>query len=251
MICRGCGNVDLTIESAPSTMSILSSLRAEPVAAVVFDMDGTLIDSETVFRSALFSASMDLGFEMTPDIHADIVGGTAENTRNVLTRAFGEAFSFTHFYDRCTVHVEAELARNPLRPKPGAVELITLLADNGIPLAVATSSRRVHASDHLRNVGLLPFFQAVVTRDDVTHPKPHPEPYLTAAQRLGVDPAQCLAFEDSATGAQAAIAAGMRTILVPDQQKPRDGVEALCALVLNNLSDANVHLEQILLKAEA
>lgn len=227
-------------------MPMTSHLWSERIEAVVFDMDGTLIDSEAVFRTALFNACSDMGFEMTQATHMRILGGTAENTRRVLADAFGDKFPFEEFYDRCTVHIETELVRTPMRPKRGATDLIRYLDETGIPMAVATSSRMIHASEHLGAVGLLPFFRTLVTRDDVMNPKPHPEPYLTAAERLGVDPVRCLAFEDSATGARAAVAAGMRTILVPDMHRPGRDIADLCALVLDDLTHAHTHLASIL-----
>jgi len=221
-------------------------LLAEPIEAVLFDMDGTLIDSESVFRTALFNACADLGFEMTADIHTSIIGGTAENTRRVLFDAFGEAFPFPHFYDTCTMHIQAELERNPMRAKRGAEDLLQFLDNTGIPMAVATSSRHVHANGHLAKVGLLPFFRTVVTRDDVTNPKPHPEPYLTAAKRLDIHPSRCIVIEDTPTGVLAATSAGMRTILVPDMQKPPAEIVALCSLVLEDLTHAHDHLAKVL-----
>lgn len=226
-----------------------SPLLSEPIEAVVFDMDGTLIDSEAVFRAALFHACTDLGFEMTHDIHARILGGTADNTKQVLADTYGVAFPFRQFYDRCAAHIKNTLEETPIRTKPGAEELIRFLDKKSIPMAVATSSRLVHASSHLKSVGFLPFFQTLVTREDVTFPKPHPEPYLKAAQRLSINPARCIAFEDSTTGVRAATAAGMRTILVPDLQRPADDVASLCALVLDSLTDAHVHLVDIFAEA--
>ena len=219
-----------------------SPLLSEPIEAVVFDMDGTLIDSEAVFRAALFRACTDLGFEMTDAIHAKILGSTADHTKQVLTDTYGAAFPFLQFYDCCAGHVQNAFEETPIRTKPGAEELIRFLDKRNVPMAFATSSRLVNASSHLKLVGFLPFFQTLVTREDVTFPKPHPEPYLTAAQRLRIDPARCIAFEDSATGARAAVAAGMRTILVPDLQRPADDIASLCTLVLDSLADAHMHL---------
>ena len=227
-------------------MSGPSHLLAEPIEAVLFDMDGTLIDSESVFRSALFSACAELGFEMTTEIHHNIVGGTAENTKRVLHQAFGEAFPFTDFHDVCTMHIQAELERNPMRTKRGAQDLVQFLDQSGIPMAVATSSRHMHANGHLSQVGLLPYFRTVVTRDDVANPKPHPEPYLMAARRLDIHPSRCIVIEDTPTGVLAATSAGMRTILVPDTKQPPAEIAALCSLVLEDLTHAHHHLARAL-----
>src|SRR5690606_8655070 len=124
--------------------------------------------------------------------------------------------------------------------KPGARELIEGLRARSIPTAIATSSRRPHASHHLAAAGLLDLFETVVTRDDVLHPKPHPEPYLTAARRLGSDPRQCLALEDSNAGVLAAHAAGMQTVMVPDLVHPTPDTWALGITVVESLDQVRL-----------
>jgi HAD superfamily hydrolase (TIGR01509 family) len=119
--------------------------------------------------------------------------------------------------------------------KPGAVELIGELKARHVPMAVATSSRAAHALTHLGTAGLLDMFEAVVTRDDVTQPKPHPEPYLTAAHRLGVVPARALAIEDSAAGIRSAHSAGLQTVLVPDLVPPTKETVKLAKAVFADL----------------
>jgi HAD superfamily hydrolase (TIGR01509 family) len=112
----------------------------------------------------------------------------------------------------------------------GVTALLDELRARGIPAAVATSSRAAHALPHLGTAGLLDLFETVVTRDDVTHPKPHPEPYLTAARRLAVAPGGCLAIEDSHSGVRAAHAAGLQTLMVPDLVAPSPEIEGLCTV---------------------
>jgi HAD superfamily hydrolase (TIGR01509 family) len=121
--------------------------------------------------------------------------------------------------------------------KAGVPELLKELKARRIPMAVATSSRAPHALGHLGTAGLLDMFHAIVTRDDVKHPKPHPEPYLTAARHLGIAPANCLAIEDSHSGVRAAHAAGMQTIMVPDLIPPTDELRALCHAVMASLHE--------------
>ena len=113
--------------------------------------------------------------------------------------------------------------------------LLDELSARRIPAAIATSSGSAHALRHLGTAGLIDRFVTIVTRDDVADPKPHPEPYLTAAARLRIDPADCLAVEDSRAGVQAAHAAGMQTVMVPDLVHPTDEIVQLCAAVLDSL----------------
>ena len=209
-------------------------LRLQPFEAVIFDMDGTLLDTESVFRTIVFEVCTELGFEMTDAVHMSMVGGSHERTNQLLVEAYGVAFPYTLFDERCRIMMR-ERSHGGVPVKQGARELIGELRERGIPTAVATSSRQPHAHTHLGAAGLLDLFETIVTRDDVLHPKPHPEPYLTAARRLGIDPLHCLAVEDSHAGVQAAHAAGMQTVMVPDLVHPSEEIRALGIAVLDSL----------------
>src|SRR4051812_38068508 len=201
----------------------------KPFAAVVFDMDGTLLDTELVFKDIVWDVSRDLGFTMTTDIHGRMVGSSHEATNQMLVEAYGVAFPYEMFDAECRRLMHARMAQ-AVPVKAGVPELLKELKARRIPTAVATSSRSPHALGHLGTAGLLDMFQAIVTRDDVTHPKPHPEPYLTAARHLGVLPASCLAIEDSHSGVRAAHGAGMQTLMVPDLVPPTDEIRTLCTI---------------------
>ena len=214
-------------------------LRLEPFEAVIFDMDGTILDTESVFRTIVFEVCTELGFEMTDAVHRSMVGGSHEHTSRLLIESYGVTFPYALFDERCRV-IMRERSHAGVPVKHGARELIGELRERGIPAAVATSSRNPHAQHHLSAAGLLDLFETVVTRDDVVNPKPHPEPYLTAARRLGVDPLHCLALEDSYSGVRAAHAAGMQTVMVPDLVHPDDEILALGIAVMESLH--HVHL---------
>ena len=214
-------------------------LRLAPFQAVIFDMDGTILDTESVFRTIVFEVCTELGFEMTDAVHMSMVGGSHERTSQLLIEAYGVTFPYTLFDERCRV-IMRERSHAGVPVKRGAREFISELRERGIPTAVATSSRNPHATHHLGAAGLLDLFETVVTRDDVVNPKPHPEPYLTAARRLGVDPLHCLALEDSYSGVRAAHAAGMQTVMVPDLVHPDDEILALGIAVMESLH--HVHL---------
>ena len=209
-------------------------IRLQPFEAVIFDMDGTLLDTESVFKTIVFEVCTELGFEMTDALHMSMVGGSHEHTNKLLLESYGVSFPYTLFDERCRV-IMRERSHGGVPVKPGALELVQELRERNIPTAVATSSRNPHAQHHLTAAGLFDMFETIVTRDDVVHPKPHPEPYLTAASRLGVDPLKCLALEDSHSGVRAAHAAGMQTIMVPDLVHPSEEIRALGIAIMESL----------------
>ena len=209
-------------------------MQIKPFDAVIFDMDGTLIDTEAVFRTIVFEVCTDLGFEMTDSIHLSMVGSSHETTNQLLVEAYGVTFPYALFDEKCRSFMH-ERMHEAVPVKHGARELLRELKDRRLPVAVATSSRAAHAQLHLGAAGILDLFDTIVTRDDVQHPKPNPEPYLTAAKRLGIAAARCLAVEDSHTGVRAASAAGMQTIMVPDLVSPTEEIEAMCTAVLESL----------------
>ena len=186
-----------------------------PFDAVVFDLDGTLIDTESLCNEAGLEACANLGFPVSPAFFESLAGIDDRTRARLIEEEVGspvELQAFLTEWDRlCTVRFAQGI---PL--KAGAVELLGRLGAARVPLALATSSRRGPAEEKLAAARLRQHFRTVVTFDDVAAPKPAPDPYLLAAQRLGVPPACCLAFEDSETGARSAQAAGLTVVQVPD-----------------------------------
>jgi HAD superfamily hydrolase (TIGR01509 family) len=199
-------------------------------------MDGLLIDSEQLYREAIFASCGALGYAMTRDQHLLMIGAPWDANRAQLKGWFGEAFPAEDFLADCSVRFHA-MAEDGVPLRPGVRELTAFLAAEGVPSAVATSARRTSATQHLTHVGLIDGFRAVVTRDDVSHGKPHPEVFLTAAERLGIDPADCLALEDSHNGVRAASAAGMMTVMVPDLLEATPDIAARCVHVARDLHE--------------
>ena len=189
--------------------------RRERPAAVLFDMDGVLIDSEGIALQAVAHAANVVGHLIPDTVAHQLIGRGRDGGSLVLVTALGGTFPVVRFWDVWHADYRERVAAGvPL--KPGALGALQALSDAGIRAAVATSTETALARYKLEQAGLLAHIEVVVGRDAVTHGKPAPDLYLHAARELGVDPRQCWAFEDSLPGLTAAVAAGARTHWVPD-----------------------------------
>jgi HAD superfamily hydrolase (TIGR01509 family) len=214
----------------------------DPLDAVVFDMDGLLLDTEVLFREAMFAAGATMGRPVSDALFQSLVGHPSDVSDRILMAHFGPAFPIDDF--RVCVRSEWQArCSGPVPLRPGAKELLEHLAEAGVPRAVATSTQREAAESHLTRAGLRHLLDAVVTRTDVTHGKPHPETFLTAAARLGARPAHCLALEDSHNGVRAAHAAGMSVVMVPDTLLATEEMHGLCAAVVDSLHVVRTRLK--------
>lgn len=202
-------------------------------AAVVCDMDGLLVDSERLERRVWQAAAADRGVALDDARFATFVGHPADEGDRMLVRHYGAAFDVAAFRASCHRRMRALMAAEGVALRPGALAWLEFVAGHGLPLALATSSGPGLVRERVGE--LLPRFAAVVTRADVARGKPFPDLYLAAAAQLGVAPADCLALEDSPTGARSAIAAGMPVVVVPDLVAPPDDVRARAAGVYDSL----------------
>ena len=184
-------------------------------AAVIFDLDGTLIDTETLCNQTGVQTCAALGLNVSLAFFETLAGiHDAERIRllSAHTGAPIDPDQFNALWDEKT-YVRF---KDGIPLKPGVFDLLAQTRALGLPMAVATSSRRLPAATKLDVTGLRSWMDAVVSFDDIAQPKPAPDAYLHAAALLGVAPVDCLAFEDSEVGTQAAWDAGMTVVQVPD-----------------------------------
>jgi HAD superfamily hydrolase (TIGR01509 family) len=207
-----------------------------PVKAVVFDMDGLLVDTEVVYTEALIAEAAHMGHDLPLDVVKQMVGHIWLNSAKVLTAHFGEGFDTEALREGSTRRFH-EIAQAEVCLKAGVVEMLDHLDLMGLPRAIATSSRRESVEHHIGGHGLLDRFHAILANGDYPRPKPYPDPYLKAAEALGVEPRDCLALEDSHNGVRAASAAGMMTIMVPDMLDPTEEMETLCVRIARDLHE--------------
>lgn len=212
----------------------VAGIDLSPFDAVVFDCDGTLVDTEPLTLEVMVEVLEEMGLEFTMDDYRAIVGRAWPHSSAYLREQVGVT-DVDAYLERLrdgfvARHDEVEVFDD-------AVALARSLRDGGRRIAVCTSSGRVHldrvlAMDALDGLA----FDAEVTREDTEHHKPRPEPYLLAAERIGVDPASCLAIEDSPAGATAALAAGMRVVVVDRGQHDPEGFTGLDVAITTTLT---------------
>ncbi|HSX28470.1 MAG TPA: HAD family phosphatase [Candidatus Saccharimonadales bacterium] len=182
--------------------------------AVLFDLDGVIVDSEPLHVAAFQAALKHYGHDLTEEQYKQYFAGRTDEA------------GFTHYFDAIGERVDLptimaqkakiylELAADQLVPYPGVLEFIQSLAARKVPLALVTGSLRAEAAVTLKAFKLTELFAAIITAEDITHSKPNPEGYLKGAKALGVQPGDCIVIEDAPSGVAAANAAGMRCLAV-------------------------------------
>lgn len=182
-------------------------------AAVLFDMDGLLIDSEPVWYDVESDVVARLGGTWSHAHQAACIGGTLDASCRYIIEVTGASVTVEELtsmlLEGMVEHFHAGL---PLHA--GALQLVDAVRERGVPTGLVSSSYRVLVDAALDRIGAHRFDVSVVG-DEITHGKPHPEPYLTACAKLAVDPLKCVALEDAATGVQSAEAAGCLVVAVP------------------------------------
>ncbi|MCO1656047.1 HAD family hydrolase [Pseudonocardia humida] len=190
--------------------------RADGPDAVLWDMDGTLVDSEKLWTVSIAETARWLGGELSAAARAAMVGGDMPSTLDILFDDLGLPRDPDRKAraQRWMTERTGELFAGGLEWRPGALEALRTVSAAGWPMALVTNTQRVLTEPALDGIGR-EFFQVSVCGDEVSRGKPAPDPYLRAAELLGVDPGRCLAVEDSPTGAQAAERAGAAVLVVP------------------------------------
>jgi HAD superfamily hydrolase (TIGR01509 family) len=202
--------------------------------AVVFDMDGLIFNTEELYRDATMTAAADGGHDIPLAFYLSTIGTPLEATRSAFNKHCGKEFDFDAFWASASAHFH-RMTKSQLSVKAGVIELLDFLDHVRLPRAIATSSRH---QDVQRNLGLHALterFRTIVAHGDYSRGKPDPEPFLKAAERLGVVPESCVALEDSYHGVRAASGAGMMTVMVPDLFPATAEMEELCVCIAGDL----------------
>jgi HAD superfamily hydrolase (TIGR01509 family) len=212
--------------------------------AIIFDLDGLMVDSEPLSRQAWAEVVTEYGRSLTDSLYHQVIGLRLEDSARMIQ----EGLALPATVLELTRQKEAawiQIWTRGVPAMPGLPELHEEIERLGLPWAVATSSRRAYAEGILAQLGLAERCLAIAAGDEVTQGKPAPDLYLLAAERLNITPAQCLALEDSVPGAQAAVAAGMVVGVVPGGHNTADDF-AFTHHVFGSLAEVAVHLPAIL-----
>lgn len=204
------------------------------IRGVVFDMDGLLVDTEAMIRDIYAELAEVRGMVVPEQVFHRMIGLPNAASDAVARAHFGPDFPLEAFNAEVTVRAHAACEAG-VALKAGVVELLDHLDAAAIPRAIATSSGHSAVQRTLGPSGILPRFDAVVAAGDYPRGKPSPDPFLTAAARLGVAPELCLALEDSHNGVRAAHAAGMMTVMVPDLLEATEEMRGLCLVIAESL----------------
>lgn len=195
------------------------------IRAIIFDKDGTLHDTEKVYMQAWKAAAAEFN---VPDIENTVKDCTGTNIP-FIAEYWAKKYPdvpFEEYLPRRQYYYFGILEQG-IPVKEGAYELLTYLRAKGYKVGMATSTPWDTVKEHLERTDMMRYFDTVVTGDMIEHGKPAPDIYLLAAQRLGVDPTDCIGVEDSPNGVRSIYAAGMRAVMIPDLVEPSPEVEAL------------------------
>ena len=215
------------------------------IKAIVFDMDGLMVDSEPLARQVWERVLAEYGHELDDQTHHQMVGRRTDESARIVLDVFPLPFTPAELVAHKTAIWEEQWRAQGPPPLPGLRELQSELARRELSWAVATSSPRHYAEHVLQELGCEDACQSVTGGDEVEHGKPAPDIYLLAAERLGVAPENCLALEDSVPGARAAQAAGMTVVAVPGVAGAREQF-AFADYCFSSLHDVLAHLDELL-----
>lgn len=200
-------------------------------------MDGVILDTEKLYVRFWREAASFYGFPMTLEHALGIRSLSGKLAEEKLQGWFGKEFDYNAVRQKRIELMDEFVSQNGVEPKPGAKALLSYIKDNGYALALATATPVDRAGRYLKSVELYSFFDQIVSAREVKRGKPAPDIYLCAAKRLGLDPKECIALEDSQNGIRSAFAAGCKTIMVPDLDRPTEEIMPLLFGVANGLED--------------
>ncbi|MBR2279528.1 MAG: HAD family phosphatase [Ruminococcus sp.] len=210
------------------------------IKGAVFDMDGLMFDTENLTYKLQKEILAEAGLEFSLDDYKKTIGKRLADLPVLFYGLFGESYDFDRFRLECRNAYIKYTEEYGIPVKDGLFELLDELKEKGIKIALATSTARRSAERTLKIAGVFDYFDELVCAEDVKNGKPDPEPFLKAAEKLSLEPSECIALEDSINGIKSAYLAGMKTVMVPDLIEPDDEIKAMCDLILGSLNELKI-----------
>lgn len=214
--------------------------------AVIFDVDGTLLDTERIYMQAWKEAAAAMGYVMPDELLRKTRAVNTKDAARIFETEIGNGFSYEQARPLRVQIAEEIIKRESPILKPGVPELLDFLKQKGIRLSVASSTNLKGTQEHLAESQILQHFEVVVGGDMITKGKPNPDIFLKAAELLGLQPQECIVVEDSPAGIKAAYAAGMKAVLVPDQAAITQEIIDMSDVVLKSLHDMPAYVEGLI-----
>lgn len=205
--------------------------------AVIFDMDGLLIDSERITYEEYNKYLKNMGLEITLEIYQGMLGKTETQLREMFLNLFGKSFPIDQVWDDVHKNIDDRMLNDKTPVKPGCIELLTFLKKNDYKTIVATSSNRVRVDKLLKKAELAPYFDDSICGNEVSNGKPNPEIFLSACKKLDVSPQEAIVMEDSEAGILAANLAKIDVYCVPDMKYPSPDYALLTTKILHTCAD--------------
>lgn len=213
------------------------------IKAVIFDLDGTLIDTERYYRIYWPKALAHFGYHLTDEQALALRSLGRPFAPKQFKEWFGEDFDYIKVRDYRKEIMEEVLDRDGIKRKPGAEACLQYLKEQGITAAIATASDLVRTEKYLAKVELRAYFDKLISATQVAEGKPSPDIYLYACKELGLKPSECIAVEDSPNGVLSAYRAGLKVIMVPDQTKPDAELSKYLYACVDSLADLKNYVD--------
>lgn len=213
-------------------------MNERKITAVVFDMDGVLLDTERLSAKCWAEIADERGIPDIDRVYKLCIGRTTPDTYEILRREYGDAIDLDELYECSRQRIFKYIDEDGIPVKPQAAEVLRGLSERGVPLALASSTKYETVCRQLKMAGLYEYFNVIIGGDKIANGKPAPDIYLAACESLGVDPKNCAAVEDSYNGVKSARSAGLYTVMVPDILEPTEEILPFIDLKANDLKEA-------------